>query len=140
MTKHTLKCIHLLLCDITNNKTIPFGGKVVVFSGHFRQTLPVIPKGSKADILEATIKYSPLWLTLTKLELTENLRIRNSKEKNKWQKWLLKVGNGEKLHKIPTLPENVIPVPEEMITEKEIVNKYLDKKSTQKMWKHLQER
>lgn len=123
MTKHTLKCIHLLLCDITNNKSVPFGGKVVVLSGDFRQTLPVIPKGGKSDILEASIKYSPLWSTLTKLELTENLRIRNSNRKNNWQKWLLKVGNGEKLHQISTLPENVIPIPEEMITEKDIVNK-----------------
>lgn len=121
MTKHTLKCIHLLLCDITNNKCIPFGGKVVVFSGDFRQTLPVIPKGSKSDILEATIKYSPLWSSLKQLHLTENLRIRNSKEKNSWQKWLLKVGNGEKLQDRSNLPENVIPIPEEMICKKDIV-------------------
>jgi len=29
------------------NKHIPFGGKVVVFGGNFRQILPVIPKGTR---------------------------------------------------------------------------------------------
>ncbi|KAG4980637.1 hypothetical protein JHK82_033883 [Glycine max] len=32
-----------------------FGGKVMVFGGDFRQILPVIPKGSQSDIVNATI-------------------------------------------------------------------------------------
>ncbi|XP_074301448.1 uncharacterized protein LOC141632834 [Silene latifolia] len=39
----------------------PFGGKVVVFGGDFRQILPVIPKGSRQDIVGAAISSSPLW-------------------------------------------------------------------------------
>jgi ATP-dependent DNA helicase PIF1 len=29
------------------NNVLPFGGKVVVLGGDFRQILPVIPKGSR---------------------------------------------------------------------------------------------
>ncbi|XP_074580731.1 uncharacterized protein LOC141837184 [Curcuma longa] len=39
---------------------LPFGGKTVVFGGDFRQILPVIPKGSRQDIVHATINSSYL--------------------------------------------------------------------------------
>ena len=53
------------------NKDIPFGGKVVVFGGDFRQILPVIPKGTRPEVINSTINSSLLWdfcevLTLTK--------------------------------------------------------------------------
>ncbi|XP_058759678.1 uncharacterized protein LOC131632992 [Vicia villosa] len=35
-----------------------FGGKVIVFGGDFRQILPVIPRGSRSDIIHATINSS----------------------------------------------------------------------------------
>ncbi|XP_015971238.1 uncharacterized protein LOC107494716 [Arachis duranensis] len=38
-----------------------FGSKVVVLGGDFRQILPVIPKGSRHDILTSTINSSHLW-------------------------------------------------------------------------------
>ena len=38
----------------------PFGGKVVVFGGDFRQILPVITKGNRQDIVYATINSSYL--------------------------------------------------------------------------------
>jgi ATP-dependent DNA helicase PIF1 len=39
----------------------PFGGKVVVFGGDFRQVLPVIPKGCRQDIVNASLSSSYLW-------------------------------------------------------------------------------
>jgi len=53
------------------NRYIPFGGKVVVFGGDFRQILPVIPKGTRQEVVHATLNSSYLWqhcqvLTLTK--------------------------------------------------------------------------
>jgi hypothetical protein len=40
----------------------PFGGKVVILLGDFRQTCPVIPRGTKADILNACISRCHLWV------------------------------------------------------------------------------
>ncbi|KAF1877459.1 hypothetical protein Lal_00040175, partial [Lupinus albus] len=38
-----------------------FGGKVIVFGGDFRQILPVIPRGSRSNIINATINSSYIW-------------------------------------------------------------------------------
>lgn len=39
----------------------PFGGIVVVFSGDFRQVLPVVKRANPAAIVAITIKKSKLW-------------------------------------------------------------------------------
>jgi len=38
----------------------PFGGKVVVFGGDFRQILPVVIKGSREDIVGSCLRRSIL--------------------------------------------------------------------------------
>jgi len=52
-----------------------FGGKVIVFGGDFRQILPVIPRGSRSDIINETINSSYLWPSCEVLTLTKNLRL-----------------------------------------------------------------
>ncbi|GAU47161.1 hypothetical protein TSUD_287440 [Trifolium subterraneum] len=52
MHKHCFEAVDRTLKDILKshnplNKYLPFGGKVVVFGGDFRQILPVIPKGTR---------------------------------------------------------------------------------------------
>ncbi|XP_072087082.1 uncharacterized protein [Arachis hypogaea] len=54
----TLQDIMVSVSD--RNKDLPFGGKVVVLGGDFRQVLPVIPKGSRAEIVMASINSSVL--------------------------------------------------------------------------------
>jgi hypothetical protein len=58
----------------------PFGGKLVVMSGYFRQNLSIIPDGPEAQITNARLKRSPLWNKVTQLGLTENIRGRNHTE------------------------------------------------------------
>ncbi|XP_058784545.1 uncharacterized protein LOC131659356 [Vicia villosa] len=48
-----------------------FGGKVVVFGGDFRQILPVIPRGTRSDIIHATINASYIWDHCKVLRLTK---------------------------------------------------------------------
>ncbi|XP_025625167.1 uncharacterized protein [Arachis hypogaea] len=50
------------LLQHTNHSSLrlPFGGKTVVFGGDFRQILPVITKGSRQDIVNASINSSYL--------------------------------------------------------------------------------
>ncbi|KAL3010537.1 hypothetical protein AAZX31_07G147700 [Glycine max] len=45
----------------TNSNHLPFSGKVVVFGGDFHHILSVVPKGSRFDIVHATINSSYLW-------------------------------------------------------------------------------
>ncbi|CAH9082041.1 unnamed protein product [Cuscuta epithymum] len=78
----------------------PFGAKTIVFGGDFRQILPVIPKGSRQDIVQATLNSSFLWPFCKVLRLTKNMRVRsgsddlNSANIQWFIDWILKIGDG----------------------------------------------
>jgi hypothetical protein len=57
--------------------SIPFGGKVVVLGGDPKQILPVIENASKLQIINASIFQSYLWKYVTKINLLENMRLKN---------------------------------------------------------------
>ena len=46
----------------------PFGGKVMVFGGDFRQVLPVVPKSTRAKIVNASLVKSYLWPLMEKIQ------------------------------------------------------------------------
>lgn len=60
LSTHSLRVIDLLLREIMNDIR-PFGGKVLILGGDFRQTTNVVPRGSVTDIIELCVKNSPLW-------------------------------------------------------------------------------
>ncbi|XP_031091013.1 uncharacterized protein LOC115996011 [Ipomoea triloba] len=77
-----------------------FGGKTVVLGGDFRQILPVVPKGSRQDIVSAAINSSYPWTHCRVMRLTKNLRL-NSMEPGVQQEqleefanWLTSIGDG----------------------------------------------
>ena len=47
--RHCIECVDRTLRDITKVE-LPFGGKIVLFAGDFRQILPVVRGGSRAQI------------------------------------------------------------------------------------------
>ncbi|XP_015064677.1 uncharacterized protein LOC107009882 [Solanum pennellii] len=54
----------------------PFGGKVMVFGGDFRQVLPVVPKSTRVEIVNASLVKSYLWPLMEKIQFTRNMRAR----------------------------------------------------------------
>lgn len=94
----------------------PFGGLTIVCGGDFRQTLPVVPKGTRADIIDASLTSSYLWPYFKVYELKQNMRLYNNSLSKAdadriatFDKWLLQIGNGsvyddvdKELIKIPT--------------------------------------
>ncbi len=50
----------------------PFGDIIFVMLGDFRQVLPIIPRGSHADILSTSIKKSYLWESVEVFRLSKN--------------------------------------------------------------------
>ena len=52
--KFSFEALDKSLKDIMHNNR-PFGGKVIVFCGDFRQILPVVPRGNRSDIVHATL-------------------------------------------------------------------------------------
>ena len=80
----------------------PFGGKVVVLVGDFRQILPVVRKGRRADIVYSTINRSYLWRECLVFKLNTNMRLLHNKlttseyvSMKKFSEWILEIGNGE---------------------------------------------
>ena len=55
MTKRkAIEALDKSMRDIMEKTDIPFGGKTVVFGGDFRQVLPVVRKGTRAQIINVT--------------------------------------------------------------------------------------
>lgn len=57
--KHSVEALKRTLKDTKNNDKL-FGGTLLVLSGDFRQTLPVIPRSRYDDEINACLKSSPL--------------------------------------------------------------------------------
>ncbi|XP_019197737.1 PREDICTED: uncharacterized protein LOC109191566 [Ipomoea nil] len=110
------------LLQFTNplNSTLPFGGKIVVLGGDFHQILPVIPKGTRQDIVGATINSSYLWAHCTVLWLTKNLRLHSvgaedeMRELSTFANWIASIGDGQAGGpndghvEVPIPPENLL--------------------------------
>lgn len=85
---------------------------MILLAGDFRQTLPVIPRSTAADELNACLKCSPLWRYVKTLTLTTNVRVqlRNDPSAAEFSKQLLDIGNGkmpaDSSNGLITLPTN----------------------------------
>lgn len=93
--KKGLEALNRTLQDLKGNNKL-FGGTLLLLSGDFRQTLPVVPKSTPADELNACIKSSYLWRHVKTLSLTTNMRthMQNDDMSRLYAENLLKIGNG----------------------------------------------
>jgi ATP-dependent DNA helicase PIF1 len=69
-----LACVDDVLRLCMSNEEEIFGGKIMLLLGDFKQTCPVVPHGSKEDILQASIRSFSLWSSLRIFHLTEPIR------------------------------------------------------------------
>ncbi|XP_056845361.1 uncharacterized protein LOC108807528 [Raphanus sativus] len=95
--KHAFEALDKSLRDIVSRKDatakeLTFGGKTVLLGGDFRQILPVIPRGNRADTVLASISHSYLWHSCHKFSLKTNMRL--NQEEKEFSDWLLQVGEG----------------------------------------------
>ncbi|XP_044582937.1 uncharacterized protein LOC123263956 [Cotesia glomerata] len=94
--KNGIEALNRLLKDIRGCDRI-MGGVIVLLAGDFRQTLPVVPRGTRADEVKACIKSSILWPSVKVLSLTINMRVHlqpNSKAEE-FSKILIDIGDGQ---------------------------------------------
>ncbi|XP_042041213.1 GDSL esterase/lipase At4g28780-like [Salvia splendens] len=97
----------------------PFGGKTVVFGGDFRQILPVVRKGSRQSVVNATINSSYLWSSCTVLRLTKNMRLLSvespveASKLKEFSSWVASVGDG--IVGGPNNGEVVIDLPSDVV-------------------------
>ena len=72
--KKVYHAIDFSLKDVLDNDTL-FGGKPILMSGDFRQILPIIIGGHRADTVNATIKRSYIWPSVEVMKLKTNMRV-----------------------------------------------------------------
>ncbi|XP_051150021.1 uncharacterized protein LOC127264505 [Andrographis paniculata] len=87
--RELIEAFDITMRDIMDNN-ISFGGKVIIFGGHFRQITPVIRDGTKDQYIEASCVSSPLFTHADKFHLTVNMRAQNDKS---FAAFLEEVGN-----------------------------------------------
>jgi ATP-dependent DNA helicase PIF1 len=103
---------------LPGSSKLPFGGKTIVLGGDFRQILPVVPRGGRADIVHATINSSPLWRRCSVLKLTQNMRLQfsdDAQENNAlidFGKWILDIGDGKLGESVDG--EAIVEIPEDL--------------------------
>ncbi|DBA04182.1 TPA: hypothetical protein N0F65_004290, partial [Lagenidium giganteum] len=98
--RFALEAVDRSLRDITGVDR-PFGGIVMLLSGDFGQIIPVVPRGSDGDVMNACLKRSNLWRELKTLRLTINMRVRtcssasDAADIEAFSTFLLKIGEGK---------------------------------------------
>ena len=115
--KHVFEAIDRTLRDLTNIDK-PFGNKPILFAGDWRQCLPVIPKGSEGQIVNACLKFSYLWKYVEVHHLIENMRIKitGTQDAKEFGELLLSIGDGS------IEGGDLITLPKDMLTEKESIS------------------
>lgn len=104
--KHCFEALDRSLRDIARaarliNSDKPFGGKTITFGGDFRQVLRVIPKGSREQVVQASLTSSYLWNSCEVLELTKNMRLAVHSDRSEmdsikeFSDWILRLGDGK---------------------------------------------
>ena len=92
-------CIDRTLRDLCSCE-LPFGGKIIVFGGDFRQILPVIRHCTRAQVVSACINRTSLWQHVKVMKLTINMRLQSldhqdSAEVRNFSEFLLRVEGTE---------------------------------------------
>ena len=94
--KAAFEAVDRTLQDIRGNNRL-MGGVTFVMAGDFRQTLPVITRGTRADEIKACIKSSVLWRSVMQLTLSTNMRAQllGDPAGGEFAEKLLQLGNGQ---------------------------------------------
>ena len=89
---YVIEAVDRTLRDLLNQPNRPFGGITVLFSGDFRQTLPVIQHGSRELIVPSTLTHSNLWPIMAVHYLHQNMCLGQDPESDDWAQQLLHIG------------------------------------------------
>jgi ATP-dependent DNA helicase PIF1 len=79
MNRAVLACIEELCRRIMGNN-VPFGGKSFALGGDFTQTSPIVRYGSRAQVVDASIRSSPLWPLFNIFRLVTPIRNAEDRE------------------------------------------------------------
>lgn len=92
--KGGFEALNRKLKDIRGYNSL-MAGVTVLLVGDFRQTLPVIPGGTRADEVKSCLKASYLWPNIQKVALHKNMRVylKGNTSAGIFSEMLLKIGD-----------------------------------------------
>jgi len=130
--QHVMGAVNPVLKDIL------FGGKVVVMGGDFRQLLPVVPRGTRGQIVDASLKRSAIvWHSVKVRHLHENMRVQrllaqggaivavDAQQQQAWVDYLQRIGEGTE-QVFPEVGEEAILIPENMCCQGDTIDSLVD--------------
>ena len=98
--KDAIASVDRLLTYLLHQREKAFAGITVLFGGDFRQTLPVVPRALRQEIVGASIARSNLWRHMEVHYLTQNMRLDRTPESEAHAAWLLDIGAGKNLDEV----------------------------------------
>ena len=105
------------LQHLRNNELSILGGVVLLILGDLRQTLPVIPRASRVQLIQSCLTKSELWKSFERITLKTNMRVMRVKnvedQENlkKYCEFLIQLGDG----KLPTDETGAIQIPNKFL-------------------------
>jgi hypothetical protein len=130
--QHIMGVVDLALKDMF------FRGKVVVMGGDFRQILPMVPRGRRGQIVDASLKRSAiLWHHVKVCQLHENMRVQrllaqgranttaDAQQQQAWADYLERIGEGTE-QVFPEVGEEAILIPEDMCCQGDTIDSLVD--------------
>lgn len=111
---HNFMAVSRTLNDILQNPDW-FGGIPIVAGGDFAQTLPVIPGGSRGDIVMSCLRQAPFWPVMQCLYLTQNMRVLPDLRNEQFAMYLKKMSH----EPCPADTINLDPVLNEPMTDED---------------------
>ncbi|XP_026420172.1 uncharacterized protein LOC113316168 [Papaver somniferum] len=107
--RYAFEALDRTLRDVTKVEQ-PFGGKILVLGGDFRQVLPVIERGTRAQAISACLTNAKFWKDVKVIHLKENMRSRLDPD---FSEFWLRIGDGVE----PYVMEDIMKLPEDIVLE-----------------------
>jgi ATP-dependent DNA helicase PIF1 len=141
--KHVFKAVNRTLQHVMGVvdpalKDMFFGGKVVVMGGDFRQILPMVPRGTRGQIVDASLKrFVVLWHRVKVRQLHENIRVQrllaqgganvaaDAQQQQAWVDYLQRIGEGTE-QVFLEVGEEVVLIPEDMCCQGDTIDSLVD--------------
>ena len=119
--KYAMDSVDQAAHDLLKNDK-PFGGITIVCGGDFRQTLPVVPRGVRQQIISASLCRGKLWKDVEVHYLVKNMRLDRTPESDEHAKWLLDIGAGRNYVE----GTEHVEIPEDMCCENNTVESLIE--------------
>jgi len=108
--RHAAEAVDRTCRDILGVHDRNFGGITVVFGRDFQQILPIVYKGTREDVVSASLLRSVLWADIKVLKLTRNMRVASDPNAQVFSSWLLDIRHGR-----GRAADETIHLPQEMV-------------------------